>query len=90
MKSIDGTMYEFNINDTCWVHLTDYGRKVWDYSWRHTHLCGVPAACIHTDNEGRTRFSIWELMRTFGAEMYNGAMNQCFVDNKIWFGRTDL
>lgn len=66
----------FNLNHSVFVKLTEHGRKI--HRQAHADLnasCGGrlgPYSPPLEDNDGWSRWQLWELMHTFGPHVYNG------------------
>ena len=57
---------KFNINEIVKVKLTDFGVKVLKQSYTRY---GLESLKIIKDEEGYTKFQMWELMSTYGKYM---------------------
>jgi len=69
-------LVNFNVNDHVHVKLTREGikelrkqHKELRETFPKLHEFNIP----RTDEEGYTRYQLWELMRTFGHIMFNGS-----------------
>lgn len=66
-------MFEFNVNQTVYVKLTDKGRRI----LRENHVKRLGRYPLRyeepkVDAEGYTRFQLWVLMQEFGPHMRLG------------------
>ena len=77
-----------NINDEIKVKLTAYGKEILDKDVEN--ILPIMKTCIsdktyypyHTDNEGYTKFQLWDFMRIFGTHFWNGCP-QVIENNEI-------
>ena len=56
-------MKEFNINDVVKVKLTDMGKDIYYHQYDEFNLT---QGYTETDENGYTKFQLWELMRLYG------------------------
>lgn len=68
----------FNINAKATVRLTPFGLKVWTDKWAEI---GYEPIRLRGGNILETE--LWDLMRTFGPHLFNGAREMPFVRNEI-------
>jgi hypothetical protein len=61
---------EFNMNDTVLVRLTPEGHEQYRKSWNELRLEPPP---LKSEEDGWTRFQLWDLCNTFGPALYNGS-----------------
>lgn len=78
-----------NINDEIKVKLTAHGKEILDKTVTETLriLKGFDLTDYSpypTDNEGYTKFQLWDFMRIFGAHFWNGCP-QIIENNEIIF-----
>ena len=69
-----------NLNDYIKVKLTEYGRMIYRESFVSL---GLQEPKINVDEEGYTRFQIWEFMQTFGDKMRMGHELPCDTNVEI-------
>ena len=79
-------MITFNINQYIKVKLTDKGKEVIQNDY--DRLCAAyPNADFKPvyleDDEGYTKFQLWDFMRLFGEYMYCGS--PCYIENNEIF-----
>ena len=75
-------MRAFNINYHIKVKLTDKGREIIqnDYLRLCTALPNLNLEPVYIEDEdGYTKFQLWDFMRLFGEHMYCGA--PCYIEN---------
>lgn len=79
---------EFNINDTVKVKLNDFGRAIHRDNWLASQrviwergVIGFPYREPIEDDEGYSKWQMWDLMKQFGSHMYLGGMMP--FDSKI-------
>jgi len=77
---------EFNLNNTVLVRLTEYGRFIDKSEWQqfvaeHPNV-KTPYTPPKEDAQGRSRWQLWRLMRTFGPYISLGA-DLCFETDMI-------
>lgn len=78
-------MKEFNINDEIKVKLTEKGsRAMYNY-----YICRGCITSKLPDENGYTRFQLWEFMSIFGQYMHIGN-NDMFEDLNILINEDDL
>ena len=74
-----------NLNEYVKVKLTDYGLKV-----HRTHYL-VKSAPVYrpprVDEQGYSKFQLWDLMNIFGSVMYLGNPNVPFENNEIIYDK---
>lgn len=79
-------MRPFNINDYIKVKLTVHGYKMHNAHYKkylgENYNKKIYAPVI--DEEGFTKYQLWEFISIFGEHMYNGA-EQVIKDNLIYF-----
>lgn len=66
---------EINLNDTCYIKLTDYGRKILkekyeEFNRDHGDIYKYNPK--NEDSEGWSKWQLWDIMTVFGNVMYNG------------------
>lgn len=87
-----------NMNDYCWVKLTDFGWQVHAEFYENLDLDPERYKAILLDDStyqaehhgqapGWVRFQIYEMAHIFGPWMYNGAYYVPFDGNEILFER---
>lgn len=86
---------KYNINDQVKVKLTPYGIDVYKTK-AYNVLNSFPGSgsvrnelethmLSKIESDGTLKIQLWGLIQTFGAEMFMGNVEQCFVDNLIEF-----
>jgi hypothetical protein len=65
----------FNANEYVRVQLTDLGREIHRKHWEPFCNAQLPYSPPKEDEEGWSRFQLWELMQLFGPHTYLGARN---------------
>jgi hypothetical protein len=79
-----------NMNRSVRVKLTDHGRaQHWEFFLRN-YRHGFDYIKPKTDEEGWSKFKLWELMRIFGPSFYEGMVDLPFEENRMeildeWF-----
>lgn len=79
-------MLTMNFNDQAYVTLTEHALAL--HREYHRQVLGKHGFRYEpptTDDEGRSKFQLWELMRLFGGKHIYMGGPQLFVENKIEF-----
>lgn len=63
-------LYQFNVNNYVWVKLTELGKVLYD---AHYMNLGMTPPELINNEEGYTRFQMWEVMHFFGQHCFNGS-----------------
>lgn len=69
--------FKFNINQFVRVRLSDFGRAIHRREWDAFPYCSYQPP--HEDENGWSRWQMWDLMRTFGPHLFNGAVELPFA-----------
>lgn len=79
-----------NLNEYVKVKLTDYGLAVHYDSWYYKEIhirARFPYKLPRVDEQGYSKFQLWDLMSIFGSVMYLGNPNVPFEDNEIIYDK---
>lgn len=75
-----------NMNVHCWVHLTQYGREIYEKAFT---ALNVPVAPLNLSELGYARFQLWQLFEFFGGPDQGQSAPSCFEENEIWFSEPE-
>lgn len=67
------TLMLVNLNDDIKVKLTDFGKEIFYKKLDEFDKRLVSSALLEEDENGWTKFQLWEFMNIYGKYLYNGA-----------------